>query len=108
MSTSLQPSLVGTVDKHRVRPSRRPRRDGASSGRTKIFLEIEHPTVRPEEHPALVSVSKGVPARKSTVPTKERAGVRLMNVQRTSDSGLAGLGQDQRAGRTPGAGGDED
>jgi crossover junction endodeoxyribonuclease RuvC len=58
-----------TVDKQQARPSRRPRKDGASSGRTEIFFESNDTTVRPEEPPSPGGVSKGVLARKSTVPS---------------------------------------
>ena len=66
-SPSPEPSLIKSVDKHRAGPSRRPRKDGASSGRTEIVFEIEKPTVRPEEPPSSGGVSKGVLATKSTV-----------------------------------------
>ena len=49
-----------SVDKHRDSPSRRPQKDGASSGRTKIFFEIDKPSVRPEEPPSSGGVSKHV------------------------------------------------
>jgi diacylglycerol O-acyltransferase / wax synthase len=60
-AAACQTSAVGSVDKRRARPSRRPRKNGASSGRTEIFFEIDPPTVRPEEHPVFGSVSKGGP-----------------------------------------------
>jgi hypothetical protein len=67
------PSPAGSVDESRAGPlrrgsgqaSRRPRKDGASSGRTDI-VENNNTTVRPEEPPFPGGVSKGVLARKST------------------------------------------
>ena len=54
---SSDPLLAESVDKQRAGPSRRPRKDGASSGRTEIFFERNNTTVRPEEPPALGGVS---------------------------------------------------
>src|ERR1043166_7662796 len=56
----------GSVDVLRGSASRRPQRKGPPQ-REREFLEMDHPSVRPEEHPVFVSVSKGVLARKSTV-----------------------------------------
>src|SRR6185295_6554464 len=58
----------GSVDKPRAGPSRRPRKDGASSGRTDMTFGFDIPTARPEEPPYFGGVSKGtlftyVPAR---------------------------------------------
>jgi tRNA/rRNA methyltransferase len=62
---------VGSVDEQQARPSRRTRKDGASSGRTDIFFERNTTTVRPEEPPPPGGVSKGGLARKSTVPVAQ-------------------------------------
>ena len=57
-----------TVDKRRDGPSRRPRKDGASSGRAEKFLafETDDSTVRPEEPPSFWRRLEGLSQRRST------------------------------------------
>jgi class 3 adenylate cyclase/tetratricopeptide (TPR) repeat protein len=68
-------AVIGTVFSERLvravtRPSRRPRKDGASSGRAEILFEAEERTVRTEEPPSSGGVSKGVFARESTASAR--------------------------------------
>ena len=59
--------LAPVDDQLRDSPSRRPRKDGASSGRAEMFFENNHSTVRPEEPPSLWRRLEGRAPRKSTV-----------------------------------------
>jgi hypothetical protein len=77
-----EPPPFGTIDKRRsalrdgpeksFETARKERASsgGASSGRTEKGFESDTFTVRPEEHLVFVGVSKGVSARKSTLPFK--------------------------------------